>query len=128
MTPPARPTATGRKVTERVRRVCEALPHVIERPSHGEATWFVDGKRSFASMSDHHHDDRVGVVFAAAAGIQEALVAQDPDRFYRPAYVGGRGWVGAYLDVDVDWDFVSQLLVDAWRLIAPPRLHAELEG
>jgi hypothetical protein len=109
-----------------------ALPVVNERLSHGEATWFVDDKKTFAGMSDHHHDDRVAVTFAAAVGVQESLVANEPERYFRPPYVGGRGWVGAYLDgVDdvssPDWDTLADLIRDAWLLVAPMKFQSLLE-
>ncbi len=107
----------------RIRVICERLPEVTERPSHGEATWFV-GKRTFVTSADRHHDDRRAVWIAAAEGVQETLVEADPVRFFRPPYVGGRGWIGVYLDVPVDWDELAALLVDAYRLIAPRRLAA----
>jgi hypothetical protein len=108
-----------------------ALPMVSERLSHGEATWFVDDKKTFAGMSDHHHDERVSVTFAAAVGVQESLIAEEPERYFRPPYVGGRGWVGAYLDgVDnnaPDWDALQDLIRDAWLLIAPMKYQSLLE-
>ena len=101
------------------------MPETSERPSHGEATWFV-GKKTFATSADRHHDDRRALWLAAPEGAQEALVSADPDRFFRPPYVGGRGWLGVYLDVPVDWDELESLLVDAHRLVAPPRLARQL--
>jgi len=106
-----------------VRSVCLALPEVTERPSHGEATWFVS-KRVFATSADRHHDDRRAVWIAAPEGAQETLVEADPTRFFRPPYVGVRGWIGVYLDVPFDRDELETLLVDAYRLIAPRRLAA----
>jgi len=100
---------------------------VSERLSHGEAAWFVGGKL-FATMADHHHDDRLGLWCAAPEGAQEMLVKAAPDRFYRPPYVGHRGWLGVYLDVDVDWDEITGVVFRAYRHIAPKRLVAELEG
>jgi hypothetical protein len=109
---------TDPATTERVRGIASSLPDVEERLSHGEAAWFVRG-RQFATMSDHHHDDRLAIWLAAAAGRQESLVETDPARFFRPPYVGHRGWVGVYLDVPaVDWDELAALLADAHRLIA----------
>ena len=67
--------------------LCLALPGTSERLSHGAATWFV-GKRTFVSAADRGHDDRRALWLAAAAGIQESLVETDPDRFFRPPYVG----------------------------------------
>ena len=98
-----------------------------ERLSHGEAAWFVGGKL-FATMADHHHDDRLGLWCAAPEGAQEMLVKAAPDRFYRPPYVGHRGWLGVYLDVDVDWDEITGVVFRAYRHIAPKRLVAELGG
>ena len=108
----------------RIRAICSALPEVLERESHGEATWFV-GKRVFVTSADRHHDDRRAVWIAAAEGVQETLIEADPTRFFPPPYVGVRGWIGVYLDVTVNWDELQALLVDAYRLIAPRRL-AEL--
>lgn len=113
----------------RLRALCLALPEVTERLSHGEATWFIRGKKTFVSCSDHHHDDRVSFVCAAPPGEQEALVAADPEGFYVPPYVGGRGWIGVYLDVPgVDWDEIAELVVDAYRTVAPKTLVARLDA
>ena len=111
-----------------VRAACLALPEVTERLSHGEPTWFIRGKKTFANYANHHHDDRLAFWCAAPDGAQEVLVAQDPERFFRPPYVGHRGWLGVYLDVPVDWDEIADLVAAAWRTVAPKRLLAELEG
>jgi hypothetical protein len=110
-----------------LRRLCLALPEVTERPSHGEATWFVRDKVSFVTTADRHHDDRVAFWCAAPDGVQEDLVASAPERFFRPPYVGHRGWLGVWLDVPVDWDEVAGLVVSAYRCVAPIRLIAELD-
>jgi hypothetical protein len=59
--------------------------------------------------------------------VQEALVASDPARYFVPAYVGHKGWVGARLDVDQDWDEMTELIEDSYRMIAPKRLAALLD-
>jgi hypothetical protein len=111
---PMRPTPAGELRTQRVRAICLAIPGVVEKVSHGEAAWFAGGQRAFATMADHHHDDRVAVWCAAPAGVQEALVASSPERFFRPPYYGVRGWIGVWLDLpNVDWDEVARLLADA---------------
>jgi hypothetical protein len=113
---------------ERLRRICSSFPDVVERPSHGEAAWFVRGKRQFVTTSDHHHDDRVAMWCAARPGAQEQLIEAAPERYFRPPYVGHRGWVGVYLDVPVDWTEVEDLVEDAYRTVAPAGLVARLEG
>jgi hypothetical protein len=117
---------TDPEKTERVRRLCSRLPGVTERVSHGEPAWFVAGKL-FATTADHHHDDRLGLWCAAPLGAQEALVETAPERFFRPPYVGHRGWLGVYLDVDgVDWEELGAIIEAAYRQVAPKRLQAQL--
>ncbi|HEY8019559.1 MAG TPA: MmcQ/YjbR family DNA-binding protein [Thermoanaerobaculia bacterium] len=111
-----------------LRRICLALPEVTERLSHGEPTWFVRGKTTFVMYTDHHHDDRLAFWCAAPDGAQEALVAAHPRRFFRPPYVGHRGWLGVWLDVAVDWDEIADLVAEAYRRVAPGRLVAELDA
>jgi hypothetical protein len=114
---------------ERLRAVCLAFPAVTERLSHGEPTWFVGGRKVFVTYADHHHDDRLGFWCAAQPGSQHELVASDPQRFFVPPYVGGRGWIGVRLDVgNVDWDEIGELVEDAYRTIATKRLIAELDA
>ena len=113
---------------ERLRAICLALPEATERPSHGEASWFVGSGKQFVTSSNHHHDDRVAFWCAAPSGVQEMLVDAAPDRFFRPPYVGHRGWLGVWLDVPVDWDKVAGLVADAYRHVAPKRLAAVLDS
>jgi hypothetical protein len=104
----------------RLRALCLALPEATEKLSHGEAAWFVRGKQ-FANTADHHHDDRLSVWCAAPLGTQEMLVSADPERFFRPPYVGHRGWLGVYLDREVDWDELAAMVERAYRLVAPKK-------
>jgi hypothetical protein len=112
----------------RLRRLCLDLPEVTERLSHGEPTWFIRARRTFVTFADHHHDDRLAFWCAAPAGAQSLLVDAGPDRFFVPPYVGGRGWLGVRLDVPVDWDEIGQLVLDAYRAIAPAGLIAQLDA
>lgn len=111
----------------RLRALCLALPEVTERLSHGEPTWFIRGKKTFVTLADHHHDDRLAFWCAAEPGAQEALTGSDPERFFRPPYVGHRGWLGVYLDVPVDWAEIAELVTDAYRVVAPAKLVALLD-
>ncbi|MGI5504569.1 MmcQ/YjbR family DNA-binding protein [Lentzea sp. CA-135723] len=113
---------------ENLRRLCLALPEVTERLSHGEPTWFVRDKKTFVTLADHHHDDRSAFWCAAGEGVQETLIVQDPEQYFRPPYVGHRGWLGVYLDVEVDWDVIADLVEDAYRVIAPKTLVARLDA
>jgi hypothetical protein len=112
----------------RLRRLCLALPETTERLSHGEPTWFVRDRTTFVMFANRHHDDRVACWLAAPIGAQAALIAEDPERYFRPPYVGGRGWVGVWLDRKVDWDALDDLVVDAYRTVAPKRLVAAFDA
>ena len=114
---------------ERLRELCLAMPEATERPSHGEPTWFVRDKKVFVMFANQHHDDRVALWCAAPPGVQESLVEEDPEHFFRPPYVGHRGWLGVYLDVeDVDWEHLEDLVEGAYRQIAPKSLIAKLDS
>jgi len=114
---------------ERVRAICLALPEVTERLSHGTPTFFVRGKKTFVMYQDDHHGDGIlGLWCAASPGVQAELLRAEPDRFYRPPYVGHRGWIGVRLDVDLDWDEVAAICADAYRCVAPTALVARLDG
>ena len=115
-------------MTERVREICLALPDVTERLSHGAPAFYV--RQQFVMLwPEGHHDHQFPHLWCAAPdGAQEALVTADPDRFFRPPYVGGRGWLGVRLDGDVDWDEVAALCEDAFRRVAPKRAVARLDA
>ncbi|NJL30086.1 MAG: MmcQ/YjbR family DNA-binding protein [Thermoanaerobaculia bacterium] len=112
----------------RLRALCLALPETSERLSHGEPTWFIGGKKTFVTFADHHHDNRLAFWCAAPDGAQEVLVGNHPERFFVPPYVGHRGWLGVYLDVEVDWDEVADLVLAAWKRVAGKRQLAMLES
>ena len=109
------------KHLQRVRRICGALPETTEKLSHGEPTFFVR-KKVFAMFSNNHHKDgHIAVVVAAPPGVQEMLVEASPEKYYKPPYVGGRGWIGVELGRISDEELAFHLR-EAWRVIAPKNL------
>lgn len=112
----------------RVRAACLALPETTERLSHGAPSFFFRDRSTFVMFHDDHHGDgRLAIWCAAPDGVQELLVEQEPDRFFRPPYVGHRGWLGVRLDVDPDGDELAVIIEDAYRRIAPPALVRRLD-
>jgi hypothetical protein len=110
-------------VVQRIRELCLALPETSERLSHGHPTFFVRGKRSFLTVLDnHHHDRRFAIWCAAEDGVQEMLVEADAERFFRPPYVGHRGWLGVRLDRGLHWDELAGIVEGAYAEVAPPKL------
>jgi hypothetical protein len=114
------------KQMERVRLICLSLPETWEKISHGEPTFFVR-KKVFAMCSNNHHNDgHIAVTIPAAIGIQAMLIERSPEKFYRPPYVGVRGWVGIELGKVSDEELEFHIR-EAWRLIAPEKLHTLLK-
>jgi hypothetical protein len=106
---------------DRVRRLCLALPETTERLSHGEPTFFVDDKVFVMFANNHHGDGRIAVWVPVPPGLQAELIQKNPSTFFKPPYVGTRGWVGIELAQvsDADLSFHVNL---AWEQVAPKRL------
>ena len=112
----------GDVALERLRAICQGFPEVTERLSHGAPTFFVREKKTLVSLHDNHHDDgRLAIWAPAPPGVQEAMIEEDPERFYRPPYVGHLGWV-AYRLEDADWDEVRGIVEESFRKVAPTTL------
>lgn len=105
----------------RLRALCVALPDVEERLSHGTPAFFTKNRQFVHFWDDHHGDGRLAIWCAAPLGMQEALVTADPARFFKPPYVGHRGWLGVRLDTDIDWKEVEHILGYAHRAVSEPR-------
>ena len=128
MTAGARPkrSVSMRTPVQRLRAICLRLPEATEKIAWGEPTWRVRGKL-FAQLDDHHHGaDHLAVWLPAPLGEQEAMIFTDPARFFRPPYVGPRGWVGVRIDRRPNWAQLATLVAQAYRLVAPPRLLSSL--
>jgi hypothetical protein len=119
------PTST----LDRIRGVCLGLPEVQERLSHGAPTFFVRGKKSFVAMRhEGHHDNEFPHLWCAAPdGVQGDVVASRPGQFFRPPYVGHRGWLGVRLDRGVSDEELADLCEEAYRAVAPAALVRRLD-
>jgi hypothetical protein len=114
---------------ERVRTICDALPECVVEAAPPSADGgqhhkiSVRGKTMGWRTDDHHGDGRVALTLRAPRGDNTVLVASDPTRFFLPKYVAQHGYVGVYVDrPDPDWDEIRELIVDAYRLVAPKSL------
>jgi hypothetical protein len=110
----------SQKQIDRVRKLCLALPETFEKLSHGEPTFFA-GKKVFCMFANNHHGDgHVAVWVPAPTGAQAVLMEASPEKFFRPPYVGGKGWIGIELKHVRDRELTTHL-VTAWRLVAPKK-------
>jgi predicted DNA-binding protein (MmcQ/YjbR family) len=111
-------------VLSHLREVCLAFPEASEQGGVGDPTFKVRDK-IFAMRHPMH--SRPSVWFKARPGVQGALVDRDPLSYFVPPYVGCHGWVGHYLDIEIDWDEINDLVEESYRMTAPKRLIAQLD-
>ncbi len=106
---------------ERVRALCLALPDVTERLSHGSPAWFTRGRTFVMYLDDHRGDGRLALWSAAPEGAQEMLIEAAGKHYFRPPYVGHRGWVGVRLDRGLGWEEIAGVIEDAHETVATRR-------
>lgn len=119
---------------DRLRRICLALPEVLEERAWVGTRWVVR-KRTFAHLIDIDADSPPSlakvrevvelpvtvVTFRSAGQELRALRASGPPF----VYVGwGRDVVAMALDGGTDWDEVAELLTESYCLLAPQKLQA----
>ncbi|HEY8040024.1 MAG TPA: MmcQ/YjbR family DNA-binding protein [Polyangiaceae bacterium] len=126
--PPVRKTtdpARARVALEKVTALALALPEATCERHARHATYRVR-KKTFAYFLDNHHGDGfIGACVKTAPGQNDRLVRSEPKRFYRPQYIGARGWVGVRVDMArVDWKDVAERVAASYRAVAPKGLAA----
>ncbi len=112
---------------DRVGRMSLALPDTTVRPAHGSLAYYVRTKSFATVMHDHHGNGRTELWVKGTPDAQREWVTADSGRYYIPPYVGPSGWIGVWLDVDVDWPALAELLVDGYLIQAGVRATAALE-
>lgn len=108
---------------EDVRRVALALPATTEKPSYGTPGFRVKD-RLFARIRD---EGDLLVIWVADLEEKEAMLAAEPATFTTTPHYDGHPMVLVRMGA-VEVDELRELLTDAWRVRAPKRLVAELDG
>jgi len=120
--------AEAERQLARVRDACLHWPETTERPSHAGPGFFVRVRKMFVTfLDDHHGDGRLAIWCAAPDGVQAELLDTEPDRFFRPPYVGHRGWIGVHLRAVGDQE-LDAIVGEAYRCVAPKSLIGRLDG
>lgn len=114
----------------RLRAIALALPGVQERIAHGRP-WFFAGTAFAVFGGGTKGPDAVRHDHALLVHVDDderpARIA-DP-RFFVPAYLGPKGWLGIDLDgSDTDWTEIGELVDASFRWVAPARLVRELDA
>ena len=118
----------ARQPIDRLREICLGLPEVFEKTSWKRPTFRVDAKKAkMFVLYTEGKDGRPALWCKGQDGAQEALVDEDSERFFKPPYLGVKGWIGMRLDRRVSWNEVGGLVEDSYRLVAPRNLIEQLE-
>ena len=105
---------------QKLRKVCLALGNVVEKEAWGECTFrVVDGSMFAMTDNNHHQSGHVAVWVKAPAMAQEILINSDPQRFFKPPYMGHKGWVGVRLEGKLDWSHLAAILKDGYEMSLP---------
>lgn len=112
----------------RIRKLALSLPEAHEVDAWGEPTFRVKNKifAMYAHANNHHGGGRNAVWCKAKPVNQSLMIGAAPDRFFSPPYVGPGGWIGVWLDGEVDWEELLELFRDGYRMTAPKKLLALL--
>ena len=113
---------------ERVREFCLSFPEAHEVEAWGEPTFRVRNKIfvMYASENTHHSKKCNEVWIKAQKEDQEILLQSASEHYFSPPYVGCKGWIGAYLDENTDWEELQEIIKDGYSQIAPKRLLAQM--
>ena len=124
-----KPKPATKNPLARLRSICLGLPQSTEVEAWGAPTFRV-GKlfAMYASPSSHHSGGRPAVWIYSVSVEQDLVIRSRPDKYFKPAYVGAYGWIGAWLDKSPPWNEIEELLRDAWRRRAPKKVIPLLDG
>ena len=78
-------------------------------------------------LDDHHDDGHLAIWCAAPDGVQTEMVDTEPERFFRPPYVGHRGWLGVEL-AEVSTAELTAVCREAFLTVAPPTVRRLLDA
>jgi hypothetical protein len=106
-----------------VRRIALSLPAATEKPSYGTPGFRVKDKL-FARIREE--GDTV-VVWVEDEAEKRGLIASEPSKFTTTPHYDGHPTVLVRFD-GVDVEELTELLTESWRLRAPKKLLAELDG
>src|SRR6476659_3927026 len=109
---------------KRISDICLSLPDTELTMTWGEPHFRVANK-IFCGYGKEKGKETIG--FKLEMEHADILVRNDP-RFTRAPYVGHKGWVSMDAKKIKDWAEVRTLVLESYRLIAPKKSLAKLDG
>ncbi len=109
-------------VYEAVQAACLAFDETEEKISHGFPIFTVRGKQFATYSLNHHGDGKIALLLNASVESQTMLIESAPKIFFKPPYIGHKGWIGVELNKGLKWPRVLQLTFEAFVRTAPASL------
>jgi len=114
-------------VGEAAEKLCLSLPEVEIVESHGMPNFKVRGKTFATYALNHHGDGHVALWLAADSGSQSHHIELDSEHYFKPQFVGSKGWLGIELNKTLSWDAIWQRIKEAYEQVAPNELIENLD-
>ena len=107
----------GLALVARIRKICGELPGVVEEIDKFGHTSFRVSKKPFVIIGED--EDELGLSLKTDLDTQAMLIRDGG--YERTPYIGQHGWVSVADVKKADWAEVEELVLDAYRAIAPRR-------
>ena len=103
--------------------LCNGFPETAVEVLREHIAFRVRKKIYAYYLFDHHGDGKIAIWCKSTMADQHQLIRDDPETFFKPPYVGPRGWVAMRIDGHrVNWDTVRELALRAYQETAPRKL------
>ena len=113
---------TGQSALHRLRQLCLGLPETSETDSWGHPN-FRAGKRTFAAFESIK--GRPSIAIRVGVDAADSLLLQRRNLFSTPY---GRGqWISIWVDDELDWAFLRELVERSYRQVALKRMLAAMD-
>lgn len=113
------------EVVTQLRSVCLGLPETVEKQAWAGAQWRIRNRMFAHVLTIEFADGPVTVMTFRSSGPELDALRGAGHPFFPPAW--GANLVGMVLDTGVDWDEVTELLIESYCVLAPPRLVEQID-
>lgn len=109
----------------RLRSVCLRLPESVEKQAWAGTQWRIRDRMYAHVLTIDFVDGPVTVMTFRSSGPELDALRGAGHPFFRPAW--GANLVGLVLDADVNWDEVTELVIESYCVLAPRKLVRQIE-
>jgi predicted DNA-binding protein (MmcQ/YjbR family) len=112
-------------VVAEVRSVCLGLPESVEKQAWAGTQWRVRNRMYAHVLTVDFVDGPVTVMTFRSSGPELDVLRSAGHPFFRPAW--GAKLVGMVLDAEVNWDEVTELVIESYCVLAPRKLVERID-